>query len=188
VKLSPTYWVTGAYAQDEANLPPAPEDSPWFARRDRVRLNPVNQSGKAFSLARVPDSGKLDTLFVFGEVSNMLVATRAAGYHSKPHVHRSEQLNYVLAGELNIFIDGVCYALKEGDFLRVPSMALHWAWNTSKGDSVLAETHSPVMNFSALYPVELVPKERLQFMTFAKSLYLDQPDPDEEAAMVAHAR
>ena len=38
-------------------------------------------------------SGNMKTLFVYGNEANMMVATRSAGYHSKPHKHTPEQLN-----------------------------------------------------------------------------------------------
>ena len=64
-------------------------------------------------------SGDMKTLFVYGNEANMMVATRSPGYHSKPHKHIPEQLNYVVEGELWIFIVDKAYHLKKGDFLRI---------------------------------------------------------------------
>jgi mannose-6-phosphate isomerase-like protein (cupin superfamily) len=185
---SPTFWLSDAYAQGEAEFPPASDDCPWRVRARQVRSNPVNQTGRMHAIARNPDSGKLDTLFVYGESANMLVATRGGGYHSKPHVHRSEQLNLVLSGEVSIFVSGICYRLKPGDFFRVPGMAEHWAWNETTEPCVLAEVHTPVLSVALPDPVPLLPKERLPFVVSTKSLYFEPPSAEEEAAMVARAQ
>lgn len=89
-------------------------------------------------------SGSMKTLFVYGNEANIMVATRSPGYHSKPHKHLPEQLNYAVSGELWIFIEDDGYLLKKGDFLRVPSNALHWAWNRGDVPSVLVQVHAPV--------------------------------------------
>ena len=90
-------------------------------------------------------SGQMKTLFVYGNEANMMVATRSAGYHSKPHRHTPEQLNYVVAGELWIFIGDEGYHLKTGDFLRIPGNALHWAWNRGTVPCTMVQVHAPVL-------------------------------------------
>lgn len=90
--------------------------------------------------------GQMKTLFVYGNEANLMIATRYAGYHSKPHKHTPEQLNYVLEGELWIFIEDDGFLLKKGDFLRIPGNALHWAWNRGAGPCTMAQVHAPVLN------------------------------------------
>lgn len=90
-------------------------------------------------------SGDMKTLFIYGNEANLMVATRSAGYHSKPHRHTPEQLNYVVAGELWIFIDDEGYLLKTGDFLRIPGNALHWAWNRGTVPCTMVQVHAPVL-------------------------------------------
>jgi quercetin dioxygenase-like cupin family protein len=87
--------------------------------------------------------GVLSTKQVFGLESSLMVARRSAGYHSKPHVHDSEQLNYVAEGEIWIYVEEHAYLLKAGDFLRVPRLAVHWAWNKSSESVLLFESHTP---------------------------------------------
>ena len=87
--------------------------------------------------------GALSTKQVFGMESSMMIARRSAGYHSRPHVHDAEQLNYVAEGEIWIYVEEQTFHLRTGDFLRVPRLAVHWAWNRSDGDCVLFETHTP---------------------------------------------
>jgi quercetin dioxygenase-like cupin family protein len=90
-------------------------------------------------------SGQMKTLFVYGNEANMMVATRSAGYHSKPHRHVPEQLNYVVSGGLWIFIEEAGYLLKPGDFLRIPGNALHWAWNRGSEPCTMVQAHAPVL-------------------------------------------
>ena len=90
-------------------------------------------------------SGQMKTLFVYGNEANLMIATRFSGYHSKPHRHTPEQLNYVIEGELWVFIEGEGWHLKKGVFLRIPGNALHWAWNRGPGDCTMAQVHAPVL-------------------------------------------
>jgi quercetin dioxygenase-like cupin family protein len=90
-------------------------------------------------------SGGMKTLFVYGNDQNMMVATRSPNYHSKPHKHDCEQLNYVAAGEIWIFVEDEGYHLVEGDFFRVPRNQLHWAWVKGTKPCVLIQSHAPVL-------------------------------------------
>ena len=85
------------------------------------------------------------TTAVYGDRASLMVATRPAGYHSDPHTHECEQLNWLRAGELWIFVEDRAFRMRPGDFLRVPAGAVHWAWNRSDGPCTLVEVHSPGM-------------------------------------------
>jgi quercetin dioxygenase-like cupin family protein len=87
--------------------------------------------------------GAIGAKIVYGRDASMIVATRQPGYHSKPHLHDAEQLNYVLAGELYVFIDHVGFLAKEGDLFRVPRNAVHWSWVQGTKPCVLLEMHAP---------------------------------------------
>jgi quercetin dioxygenase-like cupin family protein len=87
--------------------------------------------------------GAVTAKIAYGTDMSMMVATREPGYHSKPHMHDAEQLNYVLAGELWIFIDDVFVVAREGDFFRVPKNAVHWSWVKGDTPCTLLEAHSP---------------------------------------------
>lgn len=91
-------------------------------------------------------SGNMKTLFVYGNEANMMVATRSPDYHSIPHRHVPEQLNYVVEGELWIFIEDEGYLVKKGDFLRIPGDKLHWAWNRGTVPCVMVQVHAPVLD------------------------------------------
>lgn len=91
------------------------------------------------SLSAVP----LISEIVYGTNSSLMIGSRPPGYHSKPHVHDCEQLNYVMQGELWLFIERKAYHLRAGDYLRVPPGKIHWSWNKGNEVSVLFEVHSP---------------------------------------------
>jgi quercetin dioxygenase-like cupin family protein len=106
-----------------------------------VKESDLTTGGAAVNL----HSGSMKTLFVYGNEANIMVATRSAGYHSKPHKHTPEQLNYVVAGELWIFVEDEGFHLHTGDFLRIPGNALHWAWNRGSVDCTMVQVHAPVL-------------------------------------------
>ncbi|MBI3707408.1 MAG: cupin domain-containing protein [Proteobacteria bacterium] len=87
--------------------------------------------------------GAMSTKMVYGNDCNLMVAVRAAGYHSNPHRHDAEQLNYVLDGEVWVFVAGEAFLMKKGDFSRIPRNALHWAWNRSEKSCTIVEAHAP---------------------------------------------
>lgn len=95
----------------------------------------------------VADVGDMSfrTKAVYGNSSSMMIATRPGGYHSKPHTHDCEQLNWLQSGELWVFIVDRAFLMKAGDFLRVPAGQLHWAWNRSDEPCTLVEVHTPGM-------------------------------------------
>jgi quercetin dioxygenase-like cupin family protein len=114
--------------------------------------------------------GALSTKQIFGLESSLMVARRSAGYHSRPHVHNAEQLNYVAEGEILIYVEGQAFHLRTGDFLRVPRMAVHWAWNRFDADCVLMESHTPGL--------DILPREQT----------VDLLGPDETASQVQRVR
>lgn len=87
--------------------------------------------------------GSIGAKIAYGKDASIIVATRQPGYHSKPHLHDSEQLNYVLAGELYVFIDDTGFLVKQGDLFRVPRNAIHWSWVQGTTPCVLLEAHAP---------------------------------------------
>ena len=79
----------------------------------------------------------------YGNECSLMIATRAPGYHTKPHVHDSEQINYVMEGEIWFFVEDKGFHCRKGDFQRIPANKIHWAWNCSDRDAVVAEAHAP---------------------------------------------
>ena len=113
--------------------------------------------------------GAMSTKMVFGNDCNLMVAVRGPGYHSNPHRHDCEQLNYVLDGEVWVFVDNEVFLMKKGDFSRIPRNALHWAWNKSDQSCTLVEAHAPACD-------PLVRKN-------AVGLYRDDETPDLSTAV-----
>jgi len=97
--------------------------------------------------ARLEDGSQFKTLAVYGNESSLMVATRPPGYHSSPHTHDCEQLNWLQAGQVWIFVEGDAHLMGAGDFLRVPAGAVHWAWNRSSEPCTLVEVHAPGIQY-----------------------------------------
>jgi len=93
--------------------------------------------------ARHLAGGAVTAKIAYGKDASLMVATREPGYHSKPHLHDCEQLNYVLAGELYVFIDDTGFLVRAGDVFRVPRNAVHWSWVQGTTPCVLLEVHAP---------------------------------------------
>jgi quercetin dioxygenase-like cupin family protein len=98
-------------------------------------------AGKGMALLK---GGGMATWHVYGAESSMMLAERSAGYHSRPHIHLAEQINYVIEGEIWTFIGEEALHLKAGDFARIPSMAVHWAWNRSDKPCTFIQSFAPV--------------------------------------------
>lgn len=86
--------------------------------------------------------GELVTRMVYGRSMSMMYARRPDDYHSTPHVHDSEQLNYVLEGKIWLFLEDRAVLMEPGDFSRVPRMAVHWS-RVEEGPCVMVESHAP---------------------------------------------
>ena len=93
--------------------------------------------------AKFLSGGSIGAQIAYGRESSIMVATRQPQYHSKPHSHDSEQLNYVLEGELYVFIGDDGFLAKKGDVFRIPRNAVHWSWVQGTTPCVLLETHAP---------------------------------------------
>ena len=87
--------------------------------------------------------GSMVVTKAYGNECSMMIAVRAPGYHTKPHVHESEQINYIMEGEIWFFVEEKGFHCKKGDFQRIPANKIHWAWNRSDKDAVVAEAHAP---------------------------------------------
>ncbi len=86
--------------------------------------------------------GAVTAKVVHGNDASLMIATREPGYHSKPHSHACEQLNYVLRGEIWIFVDDGGFAARAGDVFRIPEGAVHWSRVGASGCTLL-EVHTP---------------------------------------------
>ena len=87
--------------------------------------------------------GTLTAQMVFGSDTSIMIAERETGYHSKPHYHDAEQMNYVVDGSIWFFIGDSGFRAVKGDIVRIPRNAIHWAWVREPGNCVLFESHTP---------------------------------------------
>ena len=87
--------------------------------------------------------GTIGAQIAYGLESSLMVAVRQPQYHSRPHRHDAEQLNYVLEGELYVFVDDNGFLARKGDVFRIPRNAIHWSWVQGETPCVLLETHTP---------------------------------------------
>ena len=104
-------------------------------RRDVKMTEQVAQAAVGRSVLR--------TQKVYGTETSIMFAERAAGYHTSPHMHDCEQMNYIVSGEMFFFVDGRGYRCKAGDVMRIPRNKVHWAWNRGSETAVVFESHSP---------------------------------------------
>lgn len=81
----------------------------------------------------------------YGNEASLMIAARLPGYHTRPHLHESEQINYVLEGEIWFFVEDKGFLCQKGDFQRIPANKIHWAWNRSDADALVAEAHAPAL-------------------------------------------
>jgi quercetin dioxygenase-like cupin family protein len=117
-----------------------------FAPAAEVPIHTVDMQGSVF-----------ETRFVYGTQGSLMVATRPPGYHSRPHSHPCEQLNYLQDGALWIFVERRAYRLGPGDFLRIPPVVVHWSWNKSDSTCTLIEMHCPGLQDDPMMQSAAVP-------------------------------
>ncbi|NVO15729.1 MAG: cupin domain-containing protein [Rhodoplanes sp.] len=106
-----------------------------------VRLSDIPET--VLVPAKYLSGGSIGAQIAYGSDMSLLVATRQPGYHSRPHTHDAEQLNYVLQGELYVFVGDDGFLARKGDVFRVPRNAVHWSLVKGTGPCVLLETHAP---------------------------------------------
>lgn len=106
----------------------AGENVPNVARMLKTQLGP---------------GGLLTSQQVIGAESSVMMASRDPGYHSRPHRHDCEQLNYVTEGEGWIFSGDEGFLFRQGDFFRIPRGEFHWSWNRGSEPFGLIEFHTP---------------------------------------------
>jgi quercetin dioxygenase-like cupin family protein len=123
----------------------ASESKTATAERARLHL----RSGAAPEVSLLPpdmlDKGRADALVAYGKRSSLIIATRNPGYHSKPHRHAAEQLNYLLTGEVWVFTNTDGFLVRPGDILRIPENEVHWAWVQGTEPATVIEVHTPAL-------------------------------------------
>jgi quercetin dioxygenase-like cupin family protein len=126
--------------------------------------------------------GALTAQMVYGTNTSIMLAERETGYHSKPHYHDAEQMNYVVDGSIWFFIGDQGFRAVKGDIVRIPRNAVHWAWVREPGNCVLFESHTPPLigdekMREGAYPL-LAPDEDRSAIQARENLWADVADID----------
>ena len=108
-----------------------------------LQVKRENMPEKKVVLKTGEGEGSMIIRQAYGNESSLLVALRPPGYHTRPHMHASEQINHVLEGEIWFFVEDKGYHCIKGDFHRIPANRVHWAWNRSNAVTTVVESHSP---------------------------------------------
>jgi quercetin dioxygenase-like cupin family protein len=126
--------------------------------------------------------GTLTARMVFGSDTSIMLAERETGYHSKPHYHDAEQMNYVVEGSIWFFIGDEGFRAVKGDIVRIPRNAIHWAWVREPGNCVLFESHTPPLigdekMRKGAFPLLAADEDR-STIPARENLWADVPDVD----------
>jgi quercetin dioxygenase-like cupin family protein len=84
-----------------------------------------------------------DMRLVHGNDCAFAVSLRRGGYHSSPHIHDYEQVNFIQEGEMWFYVHDQGFHLTAGDFLRIPRNAIHWSWVQTEQPCLCYEVFSP---------------------------------------------
>jgi len=162
-------------------------------------MTTTRPSSLAINLDDMPDTvlvptrhlsgGSVGAKIAYGKTCSLIHATREPGYHSKPHKHDAEQLNYVLQGEVCVFIGDEVIHAKAGDIVRVPSNVIHWSWVQGDSPCTVIEMHTPsligdpgVLDTAVSL---LGDGEEAEGMSYVQSEYLPDFDPAPYEAKVS---
>ena len=83
-----------------------------------LRVKAENVPVKKVVLSADQGQGSMVVKQAYGNESSLMMATRPPGYHTKPHMHVSEQINHVLEGEIWFFVEDQGYLCKQRDRSR----------------------------------------------------------------------
>lgn len=162
-------------------------------------MKPSRPSPLAINIDDVPETvlvpakhlsgGSVGAKITYGKTCSMMLATREPGYHSKPHKHVAEQLNYVLEGEAYVFIGDDVVRASPGDIVRIPSNVIHWSWVVGDSPCTVIEMHTPSLvgdpgvldSAVSLMSAE----EESDGFSYVESEYLSDFDPAPYEAMVS---
>ena len=109
----------------------------YHARKDDL---PVR---RAMPSSAVSADMVLATQRVYGTETSIMFAERGPGYHTRPHRHDCEQMNYIVSGEIWFFVEDQGYRCRAGDIMRIPRNKVHWAYNCGGENAVVIESHCP---------------------------------------------
>jgi len=132
-------WLSRQYCEVAEKAVPITESDALFAKGSDLVVSVHSMALGASA------EGKLTSKVVHGLEHNMMMARRVGGYHSKPHTHDCEQLNYLIKGEMWGFTPDRAFHRGSGEITLIPRNTPHWAWVPSDDETILFEVHSPVL-------------------------------------------
>lgn len=125
---------TRAFADPEGTASPG---------RPNYYVNLAKVTSRRTRPTTTPDSEFKTTQRIYGMDTSLLFADRDPGYHTHPHRHDCEQLNYILSGEIWFFVEDKAWRCRAGDIMRIPRGKVHWAWVRGNENSAVIESHAP---------------------------------------------
>ena len=79
-----------------------------------------------------------------GPRSNFALVQFQAGQDFKAHYHNIMEENFfILEGEVDIEVDGVCHTLKAGQLIHIEPKEVHYVINRSNGPVKMVSTLAP---------------------------------------------
>ena len=174
IRFGKSYRASAYFA--EAAFTPAAEDHYLFMRDKAAAA----RFGTART-AKVHSNGEPITTHIVGAESMSIMFTERDGYKARPHFHASEQLSYVIDGEIWTFIEGRAFRSPAGDFVRVPGNADHWAMASPGKKAIVFEVHTPLQNDPATANrVHLVPPHRVPLLPWIPGGHPSDAPPSAE--------
>lgn len=88
-------------------------------------------------------AGSRSAQVVYSPQASIMVTTRHPGYHSRASCHEGDELDYVVSGEMWLFVGESGFKVRAGDFVRIPGGAVHWAKVTGDEPCTMIHVHTP---------------------------------------------
>ena len=110
-------------------------ENPYLLRAENVPTE--------FISGDVHKAGSRTAQVVYSPQASIMITTRSPGYHSRASAHEGDELDYITAGEMWLFIGRTGFKVKAGDFVRIPGGEMHWAWVTGDEPCTMLHVHTP---------------------------------------------
>ena len=89
--------------------------------------------------------GSMVVTKAYGNECSLMIAVRRPGYTRSRMFTNQSRLTSLWTGKSGSSSKTGVSIAKKGDFQRIPANKIHWAWNRSDGDALVAEAHAPAL-------------------------------------------